>query len=130
MQITDISIYSDAFEKLREDFDRLMQQTIHNMKEKGSSDAAVSVKIDIELEKTFAPVELPDGTRSTRDVYIPKFTHKVSSVLNIKSETKGSFEEECELRWDPARQKFMLVPIGYDQMTLETEYNREEDEYA
>ena len=130
MQITDISIYSDAFEKLREDFDRLMQQTIHNMKEKGSSDAAVSVKIDIELEKTFAPVELPDGTRSTRDVYIPKFTHKVSSVLNIKSETKGSFEEECELMWDPARQKFMLVPIGYDQMTLETEYNREEDEYA
>ena len=128
MQITDISIYSDAFEKLREDFDKLMQQTIYNMKEKGSTAAAVSVKIDIDLEKTFAPVELPDGTRSTRDVYLPKFTHKVSSVMNIKEETKGAYEEECELMWDPARQKFMLVPIGYDQMTLQAEVERWEDD--
>jgi hypothetical protein len=48
--------------------------------------------------------------------------------MNIKSETKGSYEEECELMWDPARQKFMLVPIGYDQMTLETEVERWEDD--
>ena len=33
-----------------------------------------------------------------------------------------------ELMWDPARQKFMLVPIGYDQMTLENEVERWEDE--
>jgi hypothetical protein len=48
--------------------------------------------------------------------------------MSIKSEVKGKFDEECELIWDPAGQRHLLVPIG--QMKLETEYNREDDEDA
>jgi hypothetical protein len=126
MAVTDCTIYGEAFHKLREDFDKMMNETIMNMQRKGSSDASITIKLDIELEKTFAPVEDLDGSRTTRDVYIPHFSHKVSSAMSIKSEVKGKFDEECELIWDPAGQRHLLVPIG--QLPLASEYEREDDD--
>lgn len=128
MAVTDCSIYGEAFHKLREDFDKMMNETIMNMQRKGSSDASITIKLDIELEKTFAPVEDLDGSRTTRDVYIPHFSHKVTSAMQIKSQLSGAYEEECEVIWNPDMQKFILIPIC--QMTLEEEINRTEDEYA
>ncbi len=126
--MADVTIYSEAFCKLRGDFNNMIEDTLTKMKQKGSSEAALTIKLDIEVEKTFEPMELPDGTQTMRDVFIPHFSHKVSSAMSIKSEVKGSFDEECELIWDPASQRHLLVPIG--QMKLETEYNREDDEDA
>lgn len=124
--MTDVSILSDAFQKLREDFNKMMTDTLRKMQQKGSSDASLTIKIDIELEKTFAPVYHADGSQTMRDVFIPWFTHKVSSAMSIKSEVKGKYEEECELVFDEATGEFMLVPTG--QMTLASEYEREVDD--
>lgn len=122
----DVTIYSEVFCKLRDNFNKMIEDTLTKMEQKGSSDASLTIKLDIEIEKTFEPVEMPDGSKKNRDVYIPHFTHKVASAMSIKSEVKGSFDEECELIWDPASQRHLLVPIG--QMTLDAEYNREDDE--
>ena len=126
--MADVTIYSEAICKLRDDFNKMIEATLTKMKQKDSSDASLTLKLDIEIEKTFEPMKLPDGTQTMRDVYIPHFSHKVSSAMSIKSEVKGKFDEECELIWDPAGQRHLLVPIG--QMKLETEYNREDDEDA
>jgi hypothetical protein len=126
--MTDISIYSEAFHNLRNDFDKMMIETIQKMQQKCSSDASITIKLDIELEKTFDPVDLKDGTRTTRDVYIPHFSHKVTSAIQIKSQLAGRYDEECELVWNPIEEKYLLCPIGMEQMTLDTEYNREDDE--
>lgn len=124
--MADVTIYSEAFCKLRDDFNNMIEDTLTKMKQKGSSEAALTIKLDFEVDKTFEPMELPDGTQTMRDVFIPHFSHKVSSAMSIKSEVKGRFDEECELIWDPASQRHLLVPIG--QMKLETEYNRDDDD--
>ena len=122
--MTDVSIYSEAFHKLREDFDKIMISTLARMQEKGSEDATITLKIDIGLEKTFAPVR---GTTQMRDVYLPTFEHKITSAMQIKQEVKGRYDEECELVWNPASNSYLLVPIG--QLMLSDEIERtEEDE--
>lgn len=69
--MTDVTIYSEAFCKLRDDFNKMIEQS-------------------------------------------------------LKSEVKGKFDEECELTWDPAGQRHLLVPIG--QLPLASEYEREDDD--
>ena len=125
MAVTDCSINSDAFANLRADFNRMMIDTLRKMQEKGSTDASLTIKIDIELEKTFAPVVV-GNVETTRDVYIPWFSHKVSSAMSIKSEVKGKFDEECELVFDEGTGRYLLVPIG--QMTLDTEFGMEDED--
>lgn len=122
----DVSINSEAFKKLRDDFDKMMADTLTKMRQKDSSDASITIKLDIEIEKTFEPIELPDGTETMRDVFIPYFSHKVSSAMSIKSEVKGKYDEECELIFDPVSNHHMLVPIG--KMSLESEYDREDED--
>jgi hypothetical protein len=124
--MVDVTIYSEAFSKLREDFNKMIEATLTKMRQKDSSDASLTLKLDIELEKTFEPIELPDGTQTTRDVFMPIFSHKVSSAISIKSEVKGKFDEECELIFDAATQRHILVPIG--QMPLASEYEREDED--
>lgn len=124
--MADVTIYSEAFCKLRDDFNKMIEDTLTKMKQKGSFGASLTIKLDIKLEKIFEPLELQDGSQTMRDVYIPHFTHKVASAMSIKSEVKGSFDEECKLIWDPATQRHLLVPIG--QMKLETEYNMEDED--
>ena len=118
----DCDINSSAFDKLRSDFDILLVDTLNKMKQKGSEDASLTIKVDIELEKTFAPFGA-----GTREIYIPHFSHKVTSAMQIKAQRVGACEEEFELVWDENLQRYMLYPIG--QMTLDlAELARKEDE--
>ncbi len=126
MSTIDMSLEGEAFEKLREDFDKVLTGTITNMKEKGSGAASLTIKLDVELEKTFAPVNLPDGSQVMRDVFIPHFAHKVSSVMQIKSQASGAFDQECEVVWDTANDRWMLVPFDGGQMSLTEEIERRE----
>lgn len=121
----DVSIYSEAFQKLRDDFNKMMVDTLTKMRQKGSTDASLTIKLEIELEKTFEPITLKNGTQTMRDVYIPQFAHKITSAMQIKSQIAGKFDEECELVWNPDDETYMLIPIG--QMSLDTEYGRTDD---
>lgn len=122
----DVSIYSEAFQKLRDDFNKMMVDTLTKMRQKGSMDASLTIKLEIELEKTFEPITLKNGTQTMRDVYIPQFAHKITSAMQIKSQIAGKFDEECELVWNPDDETYMLIPIG--QMSLDTEYGRNDDD--
>lgn len=120
----DVSITSDAFEKLRADFNKMMIDTLNKMREKGSTDASLTIKLNIELEKTFEPITTKSGTEIMRDVYIPQFAHKITSAIQMKAQLVGKYDEECELVWDG--KSYLLVPIG--QMSLESEYDREDED--
>ena len=60
------------------------------------------------------------------DVFIPHFAHKVSSVMQIKSQASGAFDQECEVVWDTANDRWMLVPFDGGQMSLTEEIERRE----
>ena len=111
------SMDSEAFAKLRLDFDKLLSQTIRSMMQKQSSSASLGLKLDIELERTTViDNRAPDGVRS---VILPRFTHKVSSVIQMKTEEKGKTEGAYELSWDDLRQEYTMLPIGNEQITFE-----------
>ena len=120
-----VGIQGDAFEKLREDFDKILNGTINDMKEKESLNAKLTVTIDISICPTSAPIYMPDGTTTFRDVFIPIFSHKVASDMHIKKQESGAYTEQCELIEDPATGKYILVPFDGGQLTLteEVEHN-------
>ncbi len=112
-----LTIDSDAFEKLRLDFDKLLSQTISSMMQKQNSIASMGLKLDIELERTTViDNRAQDGVRS---VIMPRFTYKVSSAMQMKSEEKGKTEGAYELAWDDLRREYTMLPIGNEQTTFE-----------
>ena len=46
-----ISLECDTFEALKEDFDKIMNDTLGNMEMKGAEDAVVTIKINVSLRK-------------------------------------------------------------------------------
>lgn len=63
-----------------------------------------------------ASVNNMDGQR---EVVIPKFDHKVSSVLQIKDELSGTLSGKYELEYNKARKNFVMREIISPQTTLD-----------
>lgn len=118
-----MTIASGAFEKMRGDFDKVLQNTLRNMEQKESSYAEIGVKLKITLIRS----EVSDGSGMymTREILKPRFEHKVTSVMNIKDEEKGFFLGECELVWDKESDTYIAVPLSR-QMPLLPETDEEE----
>ena len=117
-----MTIASDAFEKMRGDFDKVLQGTLRNMEQKESSYAEIGVKLKITLIRS----EVSDGSYMTREILKPRFEHKVTSVMNIKDEEKGFFLGECELVWDEMSGTYIAVPLS-GQMPLIPDTVEEDD---
>lgn len=116
--ILTLNIDSDAFESLREDFDEVLKRTLGNMQVKGGEEAALNIKIAIKLEEVTVP-DFEAGTKdATKVIHKPRFDHKVSSVMQIKTEESGSFKGEYELVWDEDAQDFIMKPIDNGQGSL------------
>ena len=111
-----IDVYSEAFEQLRDDFNAVLARTIATMMGKDSSESTITLKLNINLARE--PIiddSAPDGVR---DVIRPEFSHKVSSVMQIKQEEQGKTEQPYELVWDEVRHEFGMRPIGAEQLKL------------
>ena len=118
-----MTIASGAFEKMRGDFDKVLQGTLRNMEQKESSYAEIGVKLKITLIRS----EVSDGSYMTREILKPRFEHKVTSVMNIKDEESGFFKEECELVWDRESGTYIVVPLDGGQMSMVPEKDEEDE---
>ncbi len=112
-----IEMNSTVFQKMRTDFDRLLSRTIRCLLEKNSSTATVSLKLDIELERITLIDEHSDT--GTKEVITPRFSHKVSSVMQIKQEEKGASDGMYELTFDDVACLYAVREFGGDQTTFE-----------
>ncbi len=118
-----MTIASGAFEKMRGDFDKVLQGTLRNMEQKESSYAEIGVKLKITLVRG----EVADGSYMTREILKPRFEHKVTSVMKIKDEESGFFKEECELVWDENAGSYIAVPLDGGQIPMFADEDGEED---
>lgn len=108
---------ADAFVTMRNDFDRMLINTVRSMMMKNSDTATVSLKLDIDLLRTTAvDDEAPDGVR---DIIMPRFEHKVSSVMQMKAEEKGKADGVYELSWDDVRNEYGMRAISEGQTTFD-----------
>lgn len=116
--ILKLNINSNAFENLKADFDKVLRRTLGNMQIKESDEATLTLKLSIKLTE----MEVPDFDaaypNAVRKIHKPRFDHKVSSVMQIKTEESGHLKGEYELVWDEEAQDFVMKPIDDGQRTL------------
>lgn len=116
--ILKLNINSKVFESLKHDFDTVLTRTLGNMRIKESDEAALTLKLSIKLTEMEVPDFESAHPNATRKIYKPSFNHKVSSVMQIKTEDSGSLKGEYELVWDEENQDFVMKPIDNGQKTL------------
>lgn len=111
-----LSLDSDTFAGMKEDFDTILEKTIENMESKSAYEATITLKLGISLMKTSKPVV--DADEAIKEVTLPTFKHDISTVMQVKAKKSGMLDEECELVWDEDEQKYVLVRIKDNQLSL------------
>ena len=114
-----MSLDDTTFKDLKRDFDNVLNSTIQNMYSKGSDEASLTIKLNISIKE----VEVPDYSMlyqdSMRKTFTPSFTHKVSSVLQIKNEQSGKLGGNYELVYDELEKVYVMKPIENSQQYFE-----------
>lgn len=113
-----LTMESEAFNGLKTDFNQVLRRTLTNMERKESEQAELTVKLKISLEKDTAPDFSEVRYRAERDIVRPTFTHKISSVMQIKCEKSGVLSGNYELVWDEESGDYVMRPIEDGQMSL------------
>lgn len=113
-----LTMESEAFAALKSDFNQVLRRTLTNMERKESEQAELTLKLKISLEKDSAPDFQQVQYQATRDIVKPTFTHKVSSVMQIKDEKSGVLGGNYELVWDKDQGDFFMRPIDNGQISL------------
>lgn len=114
-----LALESDAFNLLRNDFNQMLRLTLSNMIQKEGEKAELKISIKIALAQGFAPDPQDDDDENERQVIIPMFEHKVSSVMQYKEEKSGILGgSEYELVWDREKRDYVIRPIKDPQISL------------
>lgn len=116
--ILTLNINSNAFQAMKDDFDKVLKRTLGNMQVKESDEATLTLKLNISLTEMDVPDFDSAYPNAMRKIHKPRFDHKVSSVMQIKTEESGHLKGEYELVWDEDAQDFVMKPIDDGQRTL------------
>lgn len=103
---------SDTFENIKKDMNFILQRLICNMQEKECSEGSITLKLDVEFSREYIPNFNPDVSGESRQMTKPKFTHKVTSQMQVKGEKKGSLDIEMELFFNQATGQYELRPVA------------------
>ena len=115
----ELTLNSETFAALKADFDLVLKKTLSNMQKKGSEAAEVKVSLKISFAKGVIPDISLDNLEGPREMIIPQFDRKVSSVLQIKDEASGTLGGNFELVFDENRKSWILREIIGPQTSLE-----------
>lgn len=108
-----LSLKSETFSALKEDFDSILSRTIGNMEMKGAEEATVTLKLGISLEKS--SVNGPNGIQA---ITKPSFKHDISSVMQVKDKKSGALTGDYELVWDTTEGKYVMRRIDNGQVSI------------
>lgn len=108
-----LSLKSDTFSALKEDFDSILARTIGNMEMKGAEEATVTLKLSISLEKSSV-----NGPNGLQDITKPSFKHDISSVMQVKDKKSGALTGDYELVWDDGEGKYVMRRIDNGQVSI------------
>jgi len=122
-----LTLDSDAFNALKSDFNQIFRSTLNNMIQKEGEKAEVKISLKITLVEGMTPDLKEVKYEAEREIIIPKFEHKVSSVMQYKDEKSGiTGGAEYELVWDKDAVAYVMRPIKNAQMDL-FEYSDQSD---
>lgn len=108
-----LSLKSDTFAALKEDFDGILSKTIGNMEMRGAEEATITLKLGISLEKSSI-----SGPAGIQNITKPSFKHDISSVMQVKDKKSGALTGDYALIWDETEGKWVARRIDNGQITL------------
>lgn len=113
-----LSLKSNTFNGLCEDFDAILRRTISGMVDTDQSNAEVNIKVKISLKDSSAPDYTVSGGHQTREITKPKFEHTVSAIIQRKEKKSGVIDGELELVFDISSGRYVMRPIDNGQVDI------------
>lgn len=92
-----LTLDSNAFEKMKGDFNKILKRTLGNMQTKGSDEATLTLKLNISLTEQDVPDYDSPNPAAMKTIQNPRFDHKISSVMQIKNQESGTLNGDYEL---------------------------------
>ena len=108
-----LSLNSDTFQALKEDFDSILSRTIGNMEMKNAGSATITLKLGIDLDK-----ELVVSGGVSHEVTKPTFKHDISSVVQVKDKKSGALTGDYQLVWNPEEGNYIMRRIDNGQTSM------------
>lgn len=108
----ELVLEDSTFEEARQNFNRVLQRLFKNMNDHGSTEGAITLKIDVTMIEEFIPNYDPQIEGESRRILKPSFKHKVSSTITVKDELTGSKNPEMELVYDEERGIYVLAYVS------------------
>ena len=117
-----LSINGTTFVDMAELFDKILNRTVGNMTMKGTDTASITLKLDIDLEKSSVTVG-----DDVREITKPTFKYSISSVMQVKDKLSGQTDDDYALAFDKETGGYMLRKIengqiSFDDMDEDGEY--------
>lgn len=84
-----LNLDSKVFTALKSAFNETLRRTLMNMEKYHSTDASITIKIDIDLTESYTEDNSRPQYKAEREITIPTFSHKVTSAIPVKDEIKG-----------------------------------------
>lgn len=111
-KIKPVNLESDTFSLMKADMTRSINHLLRQMQKFGSEEASLTVKLTVHLEEE----ELDDGGAGL----VPTFEHKVTTSVQLKSDTKGKLAGEYVLDPD-GKGGYNLKPMSGQMDMFEDE---------
>lgn len=115
MQLT---LNSDTFATMKEDFDGILERTLENMETKRADQAVITVKLGISLSKQVKVLQEGEEDEARKEIVIPTFKHDISSVMQVKDKKSGSLSGAIELVYDKDQEQYVIKKIEDNQLSL------------
>ena len=112
-----LSLNGDTFADLKNDFDRLLQSTLHNMQKYEKNAADMTIKLQIHLDEDVVKDINDDGYEEHRRVLVPSFVHDITSVYQTKQKISGFLAGQYELAQDHTN-AYVMRKIEHGQLTM------------
>lgn len=108
----ELNFDGDTFSGVKRDMNFVLQRLLGNMQEKGCQDGALTLKLSVSLVREFVPNYNPTIPGESREVAKPKFSHKVTSRMQVTDEKKGNLDTEMELFLNEETGEYEMRPVA------------------
>jgi hypothetical protein len=113
-----LTLNSDAFNALKNDFNQMLRATLSSMEQKEAEEGTITLKLGISLQKDYVADPAIVTYEAQREIIRPKFDHKVTATIQYKSEKTGTLSGDYELVWDRDINEWVMRPITNGQMNF------------
>ncbi len=113
-----LSLKSDTFKAMKEDFDAVLARTIGNMQMRGTNNATITLKLGISISAESGRDWSSEEEGATRQFQRPSFKHEINSIMQVKDKKTGALTGDMELVYDADNDEWVLRKLEDAQTSI------------